>query len=321
MSRLTRRGFVIGGLAMPSVARAQNWPSGTISLVVPYAAGGAGDLIARLIQPSLQQRLGTTVIVDNRGGGGSTIGAAYVAKGPRDGTRWLINAEPQALNPALMASLPFDAEKDFDPVFLLGTYPTVFAAHPSKPYKTLADVIARARSQDGGVGVGVIGGSLGQVSTLLLGKMAGVKLTPIPYRGGGPVMNDALGGHIDLIASASSLVPPINAGTLHPIVQTGLTRHWSLPQVPTAAESGFPDFEALTWWGVFAPSMTPTPIVDRFVSELGAAFREQEVSARLKDALKLDLRFAERAEFKVFFDNEVRKWGPVIRENGLQGSM
>ncbi|MFL6303963.1 MAG: tripartite tricarboxylate transporter substrate-binding protein [Candidatus Sulfotelmatobacter sp.] len=266
MLGLTRRGFVVGGIAAPSVVRAEgkDWPSGVISLVVPFAAGGAGDFIARLIQPGLHQRLATTVIVENRDGAASTIGAAYVAKGPRDGSRWLINADPQVLNPVLMPALPFDVEKDFDPVFLLGAYPTVFAAHPSKPFKTLADVIVAARQQRGGLGVGATGGSSGQACTVMLSKITGIELTTIPYRGGAPLLNDALAGHIDMIASNATLIPHIEAGKLHPIVQTGLTRHWTLPQVETVVENGFPNFEVVNWWGIFAPSMTPQPLIDRF---------------------------------------------------------
>ena len=138
---LTRRSVLLGAVAAPAIAHAQtSWPSGIITLVAPAPAGGSLDIIARLVQPGLQQRLGVTVIVENRSGGATSLGAAYVAKAPRDGTKWLINADPQALNPSLLTSIPYDTERDLDPILLLGTSPNVLAANPNTPYRTLEDV-------------------------------------------------------------------------------------------------------------------------------------------------------------------------------------
>ena len=321
MARLTRRSMLLGALAMPSLARAQSaWPSGVVTLVAPAPAGGSLDIVARLVQPGLQQRLGTTVIIENRSGGATSIGAAYVAKAPRDGSKWLINADPQALNPAFMSNMPFDTEKDLDPVLLVGTSPNVLAANPAKPYRTLADVFAAARAAPG-VSYAVLSDTLAMVSMVLLNKLAAAHLTPIPYRAANQAITDVLGGHLDLVAgSASLLAPYFESGQLRPIVQTGPQRHPSLANVPTVGESGFPGFSAVSFWGFYAPSGTDPAIVNRFVTDLSAAFREPEVADKLKRALLMDPKLAGPAEFKTFFLDQVRTWGQVIRENGLKRS-
>ena len=183
------------------------------------------DIIARLVQPGLQKRLGTTVIVENKSGAATSLGANYVAKAPRDGSKWLINADPQVLNPAFMSNMPFDSEKDLDPVLMVGTSPNVLAAYPGSQYRTLEDVLAAARMPEG-VNFSVIGDTLALVSMVLLNKLAGAHLTPITYRGGAPAVNDTLGGHTQLIAGSASLLAPFFAdGKLRAIAQTGPQRH------------------------------------------------------------------------------------------------
>ena len=226
MKKMTRRAVLAGALAIPSIGRAQSaWPSGIITLVAPAPAGGSVDIIARLVQPGLQKRLGTTVIVENKSGAATSLGANYVAKAPRDGSKWLINADPQALNPAFMSNMPFDSEKDLDPVLMVGTSPNVLAAFPGSQYRTLEDVLAAARKPEG-VNFSVIGDTLALVSMVLLNKLAGAHLTPITYRGGAPAVNDTLGGHTQLIAGSASLLAPFFAdGKLRAIAQTGPQRH------------------------------------------------------------------------------------------------
>ena len=323
MGLVSRRSVLAGtagALALPAIARAQSWPSGTITLVVPLPPGGSIDVIARLIQPGLQGRLGVPVIVENRVGGATTLGAASVAKAPRDGSRWLINADSQGLNPSLMASMPYDPEKDLDPILLIGTAPNVIAAHPSKPFRTFDDVLSFARER-GGVNVAVIADTLALVSMVLLSKLGNAKLTPIPYRGGAPAVNDALGGHVDLVAgSVSLLAPQIEKGLLRAIVQTGLQRHPKLPDVPTLAASGFSGFEAISFWGIFGPSGTPAPIVDRFANEVTAILRQDDIATKLTDSFLLDVKLVRGDAFRRFFNDWGQTWGNVIRENGLKSS-
>ena len=321
MVPITRRAVLAGALAMPALARAQSaWPSGIITLVAPAPAGGSVDIIARLVQPGLQKRLGTTVIVENKSGAATSLGANYVAKAPRDGSKWLINADPQALNPAFMSNMPFDSEKDLDPILLLGTSPNVLAAYPGSPYRTLEDVLAAARKPEG-INFSVIGDTLALVSMVLLSKLAGAHLTPITYRGGAPAVNDTLGGHTHLIAGSASLLAPFFAdGKLRPIVQTGPQRHFALQNVPTVAESGFPGFSAVSFWGFYAPSGTAGTTVDRFVAELTAVLQEEDTKHRLENGLLVDVKVGGPAVFRTFYQEQVRKWGQVIRENGLKSS-
>jgi tripartite-type tricarboxylate transporter receptor subunit TctC len=324
MVTLTRRIAVLGSMAAPFAgvlaARAQSWPAGLIRIVAPFPAGGSVDAIARLVQPGLQQRLGVSVLVENRAGGSGSIGAASVAKSPPDGQTWLFVFDTHAVNPTLIPNLPFDSQKDLEPVLLIGTAPNVLATHAAKPYKTLADVISAAKARPDTISYATIGaGSLGHLTMVLLGQRAGVKLVHVPYRGGGPAMNDAVGGHVDLIIGSAALVSPqLQAGTLRPLVQTGATRQPTLPDVPTVIESGFAGFESLAWWGVFAPAGTPKPIMDRFREALAGTLREERIAKQLTETQQVSLRLDGPDQFRSFFEDQIRVWGAVVRENGIK---
>lgn len=324
MAHPSRRAFVQSALGLTALgalpAQAQNWPSGNIRLVVPFPAGGSVDAIARLVQPGLQQRLGVTVIVENRPGSSGSIGAREVAKAAPDGNSWLFVFDTHAVNPALIPNLPFDTVKDLAPVMLIGTAPMVLACHPSRPYKTLADVVAAAKANPDKVTYGTIGnGSLGHLAMTLLGKQAGIKLVHVPYRGGGPLTNDVLANSIDLaIASSAVFAPQINAGALRPLVQTAGERIAVLPNVPTLAESGFPGLEAKAWWGVFAPGETPAAITERFRSALETTFREERISKQLREAQQVHLVLGGPDTLRSFFGEQMQIWGAVVRENGIR---
>ena len=320
MPQLTRRALIAGAAVAPFAARAETWPSGVIRLVAPFPPGGSVDAIARLAQAGLQQRLGTSVIVENRTGGSGSIGAAAVAKSPPDGHTWLFVFDTHAVNPTLIPNLPFDSDKDLDPVLLIGTAPNVLATHPSRPYKTIGDVIEAAKVKPNSINYATVGaGSLGHLTMVLLSKKAGVQLVHVPYRGGGPAMNDAIAGHVDLIIGSTALIiPQVQAGLLRPIVQTGLTRQGSLSQVPTANESGFPGFESNAWWGVFAPAGTPKPIAERFRAELVAALKEERIAKQLTETQQVNLTLGGPEELRKFFQDQVRIWGAVVRENNIR---
>jgi tripartite-type tricarboxylate transporter receptor subunit TctC len=322
MPKLTRRALILGAAAVaPLAARAQSWPSGIIRLIAPFPPGGSVDAIARLAQAGLQQRLGATIIVENRPGSSGSIGAAAVAKAAPDGHTWLFVFDTHAVNPTLIPNLPFDSNKDLDPVLLIGTAPNVLATHPSRPYKTIGDVVEAAKAKPNSITYATVGaGSLGHLTMVLLSKKAGVQLVHVPYRGGGPAMNDAIAGHVDLIIGSSALVnQQVQAGLLRPIVQTGLKRQGSLAEVPTANESGFPGFESNAWWGVFAPAGTPKAITDRFRSELVAALKDERIAKQLTETQQVDLRLGGPEELRKFFEDQVRIWGAVVRENNIRG--
>ena len=207
MRMLSRRCLLLGALITPWAAHAQNWPAGNIKIVVPYPPGGSTDMIARLAQPHMQQRLGTTVIVENRAGVGGSIGTAAVAKSSPDGSTWAMVFDNHAANPFVFPNLPFNTEKDLDPVQLIGTAPYVLSTNPQKPFKTLADVVTAAKAKPGTLSYATVGaGSIGHLAMELLWKQAGVHLVHVPYRGGAPAMNDLIAGHVDLfIASTAQL--------------------------------------------------------------------------------------------------------------------
>ena len=324
MSKLTRRSLVATAMLTPFAARAQQpWPSGTIRIVVPFPAGGSVDTISRLVQTGLQQRLGANVIVENRPGASGSTGAGAVAKSPPDGLTWLMVFDTHAVNPFLLPSLPYDTEKDLDPVLLIGTAPNVITAHPSRPYRSLGDVIAAAKQKPETITYGTIGtGSLGHLSMTLLGKRAGVKLVHVPYRGGGPLLNDTIAGHVDLTCASTGLLGPHLSGEkVRPLCHTGKTRLENFPNISTVIEEGFPGFESYAWWGLFAPAGTPKPIVERFSAEFTAAIHEERVEKQVTDVQLITLSLGGPEVLRRFLAEQMRLWGEVIRENNIKGEI
>ena len=319
--KLTRRSLVLGAALAPLAAQAQTWPSGTIRLVVPYPPAGSTDAMMRLVQPGLQQRLGATVIIENRSGASGSVGTAAVAKSPPDGNTWLVVFDNHAANPFVLSNLSYDTEKDLDPVLFIGTAPYLISTAAAKPYKTLADIIAAAKQKPDSISYASVGsGSIGHLAMVLLSNRAGIQLVHVPYRGGGPAMNDAIAGHVDLLVGSTALsMPQVQAGGIRAVVQTGKTRTASLPAVPTVAESGFAGFEAYAWWGVFAPAGTPKAIVDRFASELTACLREERVAKQLTETQQITLVLGGPQAQRIFLADQMRTWGAVVRENRITG--
>lgn len=318
---VTRRLFVLGTVAAPLVgnAQAQNWPSGTIKIVVPFPPGGTVDPIARMAQPGLQQKLGATVIIENKPGASGSVGTGQVAKSPPDGNSWVFVFDTHAVNPFLL-NMNFDTAKDLAPVLLIGTAPNVLCTHPSRPFKTFADVITAAKEKPGTLSFASIGsGSVGHLTMTLLAKKAGISLVHVPYRGGGPAMNDALAGHVDMIiASAALAMPQVKADKIRPLLQTGKTRVSTLPNVATAIENGFAGFESYAWWGVFAPAGTPKPIIERFATTLAETLREPTISKQLTENLQITLRLGGPQEQGEFLAQQMALWEPVVKENNIK---
>ncbi|HEX4408430.1 MAG TPA: tripartite tricarboxylate transporter substrate binding protein [Xanthobacteraceae bacterium] len=321
----TRRTIVAGAVASPltaalaGLAKADNWPSSIIKIIVPFPPGGSVDPIARMAQPGLQQKLNATLVIENRAGSSGSVGTEIVAKSPPDGYTWVFVFDTHAVNPFLF-DLKFDTVKDLEPVMLIGTAPNVLATHPSRPYKSFADVVAAAKEKPGVITYASIGsGSVGHLTMTLLSQKAGCKLVHVPYRGGGPAMNDAIAGHVDLIIGSAALVmPQVNAKTIVPLLQTGKTRIPNLPNVQTAIEAGFTNFESYAWWGVFAPAGTPKPIVDRFAAALGDALRDPIINKTLSDSLQVSLRLGDGQEEAKFLAEQMALWGPVVKDNDIK---
>jgi tripartite-type tricarboxylate transporter receptor subunit TctC len=319
MEKITRRGFVATAVAFTAVPEARAEPS-TMTLVVPFPPGGSTDALARLLQPTLQARLNRTVLVENKAGAAGALGAAQVAKAPPDGSALLVTFDSHAVIPAILEKPPLDVENDLASVFLVGTAPYVIAASTATPYLTIGDVIEACRKQPGAVKYASVGvGTLGHLAMTVLGKRAGVEITHVAYRGGGPAMNDVLGGHVDLIAGSAALVTPqLGGGKLRPILQTGRARLTLLKDVPTAIEAGFEDFETLAWWGVFAPKGTPDAVIAPIESAIRAALQEPAAAKRLQETQQMTLVLGGPKEMAEFLGRQVRQWGQVVRENKIR---
>jgi len=261
------------------------------------------------------------IIIENRPGASGAAGTAVFAKSLPDGNTWLLVFDTHSVNPYLM-NLQYDTEKDLDPVMLVATAPYLLAVSTKHDFKTLAEVVTAAKAKPDGLSYASVGsGSIGHLFMVLLQKKTGVKLTHVPYRGGGPAMNDALGGHVDFIIGSVALVTPqLGSGKLRPIVQTGEKRVPALTDVPTVTES-VPDLTAYTWWGVFAPAGTPKPIVERFNKELAETIKEERVTKALTESQQMTLVMAGPEELRKFNTAQGKLWGPVVKENDIKGEM
>lgn len=310
--------MILGTPTVPFVACAQGWPSGNIKLVVVYPPGGSTDMMARLIQPLMQQRLGATIIVENLAGLGGSIGTAAVAKSPPDGSNWVMVFDNHAANPFVFPRLLFYTEKDLEPVQLIGTAPYVLSTNPKKPFKTLADVVAAAKARPGTVSYATVGvGSIGHLAMELLWKEAGVQLVHVPYRGGGPATNDLIAGHVDLmIASTAQSIPHVQGGSINAVAQTGKGRTTTLADVPTIGES-YPGFEAYAWWGVFAPAGTPKAMISQFGDALSAALREPRVARQLSET-QVTFALGGPEELRKFLSEQMRVWSAFGREHNIK---
>jgi len=319
MVKITRRSMLATS-AVFAVAPALAQSSRITTLVVPFPPGGSTDALTRLLQPGLQTKLGRIVLVENKSGSAGSLGAAHVAKSTPDGSTFLVTFDSHAVIPAILENPPVDVERDLVPVFLVGTAPYVIAANASRPFKTFADVIAASKEKPGSVKYASVGiGTLGHLAMTVLAKKAGVEITHVPYRGGGPAMNDVLGGHVDLIAGSAALVTAqLGTNMLRPVLQLGRERLPALPDTQTAIEAGFPDFEALAWWGVFAPRGTPPDVIANMAKSVREVLNEPAVAAQLRDTQQVSLVLADAADFSTFFAKQVSFWGQVVRENNIR---
>jgi tripartite-type tricarboxylate transporter receptor subunit TctC len=322
----TIRRFLLGLAAMSAgiaclapAAWAQAWPKAQpIKLVAVFPPGGSVDQVARILQPVLQQSLGQTVVVENKGGASGSVGTAAVAAAAPDGYTFAVVFDTHGVNPSLIPSLPFDTRKDIAPVALLGTGAMVLATHATSPYRTLADAVAAARTPKG-VSYGSIGsGSLGHLALSLLAKSNNLNFVHVPYRGGGPLMNDALAGHVPLAVGSVFLAKPhIDSKRLRPLAVTTSRRSANLPDVPTVAESGFAGFDAPAWWAVLAPARTPPEIVRQMNEAVNAALKTPDVAQRL-GAQGIEVFTGSPEAARAFIDAQIDVWGKVVRDNGIK---
>jgi len=309
--------LALGAAALP--ARAQDWPARPIRLVVAFAPGGVHDTVARVIAPRLTELLGQAIVIDNRPGAGGNIAADLVAKAAPDGYTFLVASEAIATNEFLYRSLSYDPKKDLAPVTKLADYPMVFVAHPGLPANTLAEFVRLARDESSRINFGSAGlGTSGHLAGELFKSIAGVRMEHVPYKGGAPAMADLVAGRIQvMIISVSLSAPQLRPGRIKAFAVAGRQRAAQMPEVPTTAESGYPDFEALLFSSLFAPSQTPAAIVARMSSEVGQAMRQPEVAARLRELGAVPAPGTPE-EFRKTLEAIGVRWGKLIRDNNIR---
>lgn len=317
---LTRRALLgAASVALATPALAQSWPSGPIRIVVPFPPGGSTDALARLLQPGLTQSLGVPVIVENRAGASGALGTAAVARSAPDGNSWVLVFDTHAVNPALIPNMGFDTERDLTPLLLFGTAPMVLTAHRTRPWRSFAEMAAAARARPDTITFGTIGnGSLAHLTMALLGRVTGLQLVHVPYRGGGPLATAAVAGEVDLpIATRPAIGVHIDSGTLVPLAQTGAARSPTMPDLPTLAELAAPGLDARAFWGFLGPANLPAAIKARMEAAIRAALEVPETRARVV-GLGIDLDPQGEAGFRPFLSAQIATWGRVVRENNIR---
>jgi tripartite-type tricarboxylate transporter receptor subunit TctC len=302
-------------------AAAQNYPSKPVTIVVPAAAGGLTDVLTRTITQRLSQMWGQSVVIENRGGAGHSIGAGAVAKAAPDGyTLMAVEAGTFVASPFLYRNLPFDAGKDFAPIAGFARVPMGWVVHPSLPARNVRELIDLAKQKPKGVSYGTAGiGSSLHISVLLLESMAGVTLSPVHYRGAAPALNDLVGGHIQMISLGPTIaLSAVRAGQLNLLAVGSLKRSPQLPDIPTVDESGLPGYEADTWFGLFAPTGTPDAIIAKINADVRQVLSDPELQSKFLASQLLEPIMGTPEEFRRFIATDAEKWGKVIRGANLR---
>jgi tripartite-type tricarboxylate transporter receptor subunit TctC len=289
------------------------------SLVVSYPPGGTVDAVARVIAPKLSIRLAQPVVVDNRAGAGGAIGGDLVAKSAADGYTILLDASNHAQNPALRSKMPFNTLRDLTSVSLLVKVPNVLVVNPATSINSVKDLLTQAKAKPGQIDYASSGsGSAQHLAAELFSSTAGVTMNHIAYKGGGPALTDVMAGTVPVFfASLASSLPYIQGGKLRAIAVTGKTRSPVLPQLPTVAESGLPGYEVYEWNGVFAPTATPAPVVERLAKELAAVLAEPDVRSRL-EGMGAEVVGSNPADLDAFRRAELTKWTKLAKDNKIQ---
>ncbi|MGQ0583259.1 MAG: Bug family tripartite tricarboxylate transporter substrate binding protein [Reyranella sp.] len=322
MTILHRRSVLAGAaaaLAAPAIANAQaDWPKGPIKFIVPFPPGGSTDPIARIIQAKLIELNGWNVVVDNKPGGTGVVGASIAAKSPPDGNTWLIVFDSHILNSIWTPALPYK-DSELMPVMQIGRSAQGIAAHPSRPYNTFAEAVKAAKAQPGKISVAVLAASQAQVLFAAMQKDNGFEVNTIPYKGGGPLFQDALAGVTDLsVSSLANMVPHVRAGKLKLIAVTGEQRSKAMPDTPTLAEQGIKAAPSYAWWGVYAPTGTPKPIIDKMHAEITKAVRSPDVTQKFVEQFDMDIVLSSPEQFAAYQSKEQAIWSKVIKDNNLK---
>jgi len=318
--RMCRDVVACGALALTVQAHAQNFPNRPVRLVVPFSAGGAADVPGRILTPRLSEALGHQVVVDNRPGAGSTIGAELVAKAPPDGYTLLMISNTHFVSAALYKTLAYDAVNDYSPVTQVTSAPNVIVVHPSLPVKTVKELIALAKAKPGKIDYASSGnGSTQHLTGALFCKMAGIDMTHIPYRGSGPVTADLLSGQVTVgFPGIAGMLQHIKAGKLRALAVTSTKRSPELPDLPTVAQAGVKGYDVTAWFGVAGPKGMPRDIVLKLHTELSRILKNPDVRRLLLTAGQ-EVAWQETPElFGEMLKVESAKWARMVKESGAQ---
>ncbi len=310
-------------LSLPFIARSAaaqaQWPARFVRLVVPFPPGGGTDAIARVVAVKLSAIWGHEMVIENKGGGATSIGTDAVAKADPDGYTALLQSVPLSVNRFLFASLPFDPVADLAPVTLICDYPNIMAVPMSSPANTVQEFIDHAKRNPGKVTYASSGyGTSVHLSGELFKRMAGIELQHVPYRGAGPAFNDLIPGRVDVMFNNSGAVLPfIHGGKLRALGVTSAKRAAYLPDVPTIAEAGVPGFDVTGWYGIFVPAKTPPALIAKFHADIVAALADPVIRQRL-DQLGVSVIGSTPDELRAFLKAEMDKWGPLIKSAGIK---
>lgn len=303
-----------GAVALPAWAQ-DKWPSKPVTYIVPFPAGGTTDILGRLIGQKLGPILGTTIVVDNRSGAGGSVGSEIASRAPADGYTLLGGTiSSHAINVSLYPKLGYDPIKSFSPVALIGTNPVVLIVGQNSPYKTLQAVLAAAKAKPKTLSSASAGSGTSQHLALeLLGFKSGTQFIHVPYKGSGPAIQDVIGGQVDMMFDTIIVAAPhIQSGKVRALAVTSAQRLESLPNVPTVAESGVPDFEVLSWQAIFAPAGTPKPIIDRLHVEIVKILKQADMQDRIK-TLGMQPSTMTIEQFAAFQKIEIEKWAQIVK--------
>jgi tripartite-type tricarboxylate transporter receptor subunit TctC len=313
--RIALVAFVLG---VASPAAAQSFPTRPVRFVVPYPPGGANDIIARLLAPSMSEQLGQNVVVDNRGGGNTIIGSEIVAKAMPDGHTILIIAAGHTINPSLYPRLPYDTAHDFAPVALVGDGAYVLVAHPSLGVSSAAELIALAKNKPGQIAYASSSiGNLTHLAAELFDSLAGIKMLHVPYKGGNPAIADVLAGRVGVFFSTVAVARPhVQSGRIKALGVTTARRSLALPNVPTIAESGLPGYEVSGWYGIVAPAATPKAAIIRLHTVVQNALRPSDIRDKLL-GVGVEVVEATPIQFGQRINAELAKWQKVVKPLGI----
>lgn len=319
--QISRRAAItwVAASFVAAAAHAQAWPSKPVRIVVPFPAGGGTDLITREVSNKMTGA-GYNFIVDNKPGSGGNLGVDAAAKAAPDGYTFVMGQTSNlAINPTLYAKLPYDPTKDLTPISLVASSPLVIVTGADSPYKTLADVVKAAKDKPGSINYATSGnGTVAHLAAESFQKVAGIKLTHVPYKGAAQGATDVISGQVQLyVSSIPTLIGHIKSGKMRPIAVTSLKRADDLPQVPAIAESGYKDFEAVTWFGILGPANLPKDVVAKFNADINKALKDADLQKKLGDQ-GADIAGSTPEQFSRLIRDDITRWGKIVKESGAK---